>query len=120
MELERVIGHVNLRLHAVSETHEAPGMHPRHYSPRTPLFLISDGRLPMQGKGVYLKIWHDPNRHAEIVQMPTDPSEYARLLYGKLHRADSENSDWIGVELPPDAPEWEAVLDRLRRAAFPE
>ena len=120
MELERVIGHINIRSHAVSEAHEAPGMHPRHYSPRTPLLLISDGRVPPQGQGIYLKIWKDPNRSVEIVGMPTDPQEYARLLYGILHQADSSHFDWIGVALPSATADWEAVLDRLRRAAFRE
>jgi L-threonylcarbamoyladenylate synthase len=120
MELERVIGHVNVRTHSVAEGHEAPGMHPRHYRPRTPMFLILDGRVPTQGKGIYLKIWKDANGSIETVRMPTDPAEYARLLYGTLHRADSADCDWIGVELPPDNQEWEAVLDRLRRAAQQE
>jgi L-threonylcarbamoyladenylate synthase len=117
MELERVIGHVNVRLHAVSEAHESPGMHPRHYSPRTPLFLISDGRVPTQGKGIYLKIWKDPSRSVETLRMPSDSAEYARIIYERLHQADSSDCDWIGVELPPDNQDWEAVLDRLRRAA---
>jgi len=120
MELERVIGHVNVQTHSAADAHEAPGMHPRHYSPRKPLFLIPDGRTPPRGKGVYLKIWRDPNSEAEVLPMPTDAAEYARILYGTLHHADSSDFDWIGVELPPETEEWEAVLDRLRRAAHQE
>jgi len=119
-EVERVIGHVNVRLHAVTEAHEAPGMHSRHYSPRTPMLLVSNGRVPPEGQGIYLKIWNDPNRSVKSVLMPTDPAEYARRLYGTLHHADSSDFDWIGVELPPETEEWEAVLDRLRRAAQQE
>jgi L-threonylcarbamoyladenylate synthase len=34
-----------------------------------------------------------------------------------LHELDAENWPWIAVELPPDKPEWDAIHDRLRRAA---
>jgi L-threonylcarbamoyladenylate synthase len=34
-----------------------------------------------------------------------------------LHELDGQNYDWIAVELPDDTPEWEAVRDRLQRAA---
>jgi len=49
--------------------------------------------------------------------MPTAAAGYAAALYEKLHEADTANVDWIAVDVPPDAPEWEAVQDRLRRAA---
>jgi L-threonylcarbamoyladenylate synthase len=49
--------------------------------------------------------------------MPLSAQEYAAALYGKLHEADLAAVDWIAVDIPPDTPEWEAVLDRLRRAA---
>ena len=38
-------------------------------------------------------------------------------LYRTLHDLDSRNYDWIAVDTPDDAPEWEAIRDRLRRAA---
>jgi L-threonylcarbamoyladenylate synthase len=49
--------------------------------------------------------------------MPTDPSQYAAVLYERLHQADSEHWDWIEIELPPDDPAWAAIRDRLERAA---
>lgn len=119
-QLERVIGKIDVRLHALAEAHEAPGMHPRHYSPRTQLFLISDGAVPTNGRGVYLKLSRDAQTAAETRIMPSDPAEYARVLYGTLHTLDRLALDWIAVETPPDTHEWEAVLDRLRRAAHRE
>jgi hypothetical protein len=49
--------------------------------------------------------------------MPTDPREYAAVLYERLHRADAEGWDWIATAMPPDNAEWAGVRDRLMRAA---
>lgn len=94
------------------EAHPAPGMHARHYSPRTPLRLVRDAP---EGPGGYLWITK-PGRVARPVQMPDDPARYAARLYAVLHELDREGLPWIAVETPPDAPEWEAIRDRLRRA----
>jgi L-threonylcarbamoyladenylate synthase len=93
-------------------------MHPRHYSPRTPLLLVKDGELPDQGQGIYLKHQHPPSRESvQTIQMPVATPDYAASLYEILHQADAANYNWIAVDLPPHTPEWEAVQDRLRRAA---
>lgn len=108
-EIESLIGPVEARTSAAEDSaHPAPGMHPRHYSPRTPLLLVRGGALPSAGRGVYL-------RHGE--SMPGDPRHYAAALYATLHRCDEQGYDWIAVEEPPEGPEWAAVRDRLRRAA---
>lgn len=108
-EIEAVIGPVEVRTSAsAGSAHPAPGMHARHYSPRTPLLLVRGGALPQHGRGIYL-------RHGET--MPAQPRDYAAALYATLHRCDQEGYDWIAVEEPPDMPEWAAIRDRLRRAA---
>jgi L-threonylcarbamoyladenylate synthase len=83
---------------------ESPGQHAKHYSPRTPVFL---GAPPSSGNGVRL----------DFALMPSDPTGYAEALYRTLHELDQRRLDWIAVEPPPDTPEWDAVHDRLRRAA---
>jgi len=99
--------------------HPAPGMHPRHYSPQTPLFLVANGELPERGRGFYLQHTRPPRRaQPQVLQMPHSAHEYAARLYSALHQADSAHADWIAVDLPPATPPWEAVHDRLRRAAF--
>lgn len=98
--------------------HPSPGMHARHYSPRTPLLLVSNGELAEKGKGIYLQHAFPPNRSdIKTIQMPIAAADYASALYERLHEADEANVDWIAVDVPPTKPEWEAVQDRLRRAA---
>lgn len=92
--------------------HPAPGMHERHYSPRTPLVLTRDP----DPRGVYL-FRAQPAPAARAIQMPGDPEAYAARLYAVLHEIDREGWPVIAVEPPPDTLEWAAILDRLRRAA---
>jgi len=50
---------------------------------------------------------------------PDDPAAVAHELFAVLRRFDDAGVAEIWVELPPDQPAWEGVLDRLRRAAAP-
>ncbi|MFL6352606.1 MAG: L-threonylcarbamoyladenylate synthase [Bryobacteraceae bacterium] len=83
---------------------ESPGMHPRHYAPRTPFYILRPGERPPAGNG-------------RMVHLPRDPLGYAAALYAELHKADAEEWDWIAVEKPPDKPEWAGILDRIQKAA---
>jgi L-threonylcarbamoyladenylate synthase len=111
-QIEALIGPIELAGAPAAAAHPSPGMHPRHYSPRTPLVLNT---LP-EGRGAYLWVTRQ-NEAARSIQMPTDPARYATVLYETLHRLDEDHLDWIAVELPPDEPEWAGIRDRLQRAA---
>ncbi|MDE3165297.1 MAG: threonylcarbamoyl-AMP synthase [Acidobacteriota bacterium] len=100
-EIESVIGPVAIAGEPGTGPHASPGMHERHYRPRTPLYL---GAPPAHGRG-------------RILEMPAEPREFASVLYERLHAADAEGWDWLAIALPPDTPEWAGVRDRLRRAA---
>jgi L-threonylcarbamoyladenylate synthase len=50
-------------------------------------------------------------------RMPDDPVETARQLFAVLREFDAAGVTLIWVEAPPEAPEWDGVRDRLRRAA---
>ncbi|MFZ1137162.1 MAG: Sua5 family C-terminal domain-containing protein, partial [Candidatus Korobacteraceae bacterium] len=103
---------------ASAGAHPSPGMHPRHYSPLTPLFLVRDGHVPTQGSGAYLQFRRQLHeRVSEVIVMPGTAAEYATRLYSVLHALDARGYDWIAVDTPGPGAEWEAVLDRLRRAA---
>ncbi len=117
-QIEAVIGPVAQPTKVMAEAHPSPGMHPRHYSPRTKLLLVRDGEVPQEGGGGYLQWLRPPRREVrEIIVMPVDAAEYAAQLYRALHELDSRGYDWIAVDAPENTLEWEAVRDRLRRAA---
>ncbi len=113
-DIEAVIGPVEVRTAALGggEGHPAPGLHARHYSPRTRLVIVRDGAVPQDGKGVYVGFGADA-----AITMPRDAAAYAAVLYETLHRLDRKGYDWIAVEQPPDGAEWEGIRDRLERAS---
>jgi L-threonylcarbamoyladenylate synthase len=96
--------------------HPSPGMHERHYSPRTRLLLVDSARELPDRRGAYVW-WKKAGLTACSRRMPRDPAGYAARLYDVLHQLDQENWPWIGVESPPGTPEWSAIRDRLTRAA---
>lgn len=102
-QLEEVAG-LAFQVATLEESSESPGLHARHYAPRTPLYLLERDDTRPAGRG-------------KILQLPSEPVTCAAELYALMHRADNEGLDWIGVEELPDGPEWDAVRDRLRRAA---
>jgi len=116
-QIEELIGPVRVARSAAEEAaHPSPGMHARHYSPKTHLVLVSGGRLPSSGRGVYL--WLDCRAGAaQCIGMPKDTDSYAAALYRILHQVDQEGWDWIAVERPPQDASWDAIRDRLERAA---
>lgn len=96
--------------------HPAPGMRDRHYSPRTPLYLVNGPDDLPTGLGFY--VWREKTARLQPhLHMPAEPQEYAAQLYSVLHQLDREGWPWIAVEAPPDTAEWAGVLDRLRRAS---
>lgn len=112
-DLEAVIGPIAVA-EAAEGAHPSPGMHERHYSPRTP--LVVSRKLPVSGNTVYL--WHTVELPAKkTVKMPNEANRFAQRLYAVLHELDHEGWDWIVVEPVPDGPEWDGVRDRLRRAS---
>ena len=117
-ELEALVGPVARAGKVSSGAHLSPGMHPRHYRPRTSLLLVTNGNLPDTGYGIYLQHTHASRReNIATVEMPSSAAGYAAALYDELHKADGGHYEWIAVDVPPQTPDWEAVNDRLRRAA---
>ncbi len=114
-QIESVIGPVRLPAKSGSGPHASPGMHPKHYSPRTRLVIVEAGYSPA-GRGACLWITKNPGS-ARDIQMPADPYTYAACLYETLHQLDAEGFDWIAVERPPSDILWAGILDRLTRAA---
>ncbi len=115
-DLESVIGPVEVDVSPVDGPHASPGLHRKHYSPKTRLLLTEQGVLPAVGRGAYLFITREAQAE-RVIRMPADPVAYASKLYAVLHDLDRQELDWIAVEPPPMTAPWAAISDRLRRAA---
>jgi L-threonylcarbamoyladenylate synthase len=115
-QIEEVIGSIHVFAAASPDgAHASPGMHRKHYSPRTPLVIVTDGVLPA-GRVAYLWL-RTCARAAGGCQMPAEPHAYAARLYQVLHELDSRDFDCIAVERPPSEIMWAGITDRLERAS---
>lgn len=111
-QIEALIGPVALaKAAAEGEAHAAPGMHEKHYSPRTPLRL---GEPTSDSAYIW---WTEPKPARIDVRMPNDPDRYAAMIYDTLHRLDEMGLREIVVEPVPPGGDWDGIRDRLARAA---
>lgn len=110
--LAEVVGPVGVTGDAAEgEAHAAPGLHRKHYSPRT---LLRIG-VPDRFDCAYM--WHKSGREvAHSRRLAADPDGYAAGLYEALHELDQTGAPIIYVEPPPSGAAWDAILDRLLRA----
>ena len=106
-----------------AEAPRASGTLAAHYAPVTALSLVSAEELAA-GLGVLtnaavLALGEAPvnARAVSWIVAGSDPGRYGHDLYANLRRLDASGAKRILVEAPPSAPEWEAVNDRLARAA---
>lgn len=114
-----------------------------HYAPRTPLVLadgvaafaetvaaharagervaawaFDDGLAASQASapGTAPRAPHAPH---VMRRAPAQPRDYARALYATLRELDAAGCDRIVLQAPPRGAAWQAVWDRLARAATP-
>jgi L-threonylcarbamoyladenylate synthase len=94
-----------------------------HYAPRTALVLLTPGSLDEEVRSlanVAVLARRAAPRNALVtmwIEAPRDVTRYGHDLYANMRRLDASGAKRILVEAPPDTPEWEAVNDRLGRAA---
>ncbi|MFM9835079.1 MAG: L-threonylcarbamoyladenylate synthase [Methylophilaceae bacterium] len=103
-------------------TPKAPGQHLLHYSPRTPIKLFTSREsliafAASQKNCAALVFGDDLKPNCVHFSLPNRSEEAAERLYDTLHRMDSLKVDLLLIEIPPKAPEWLAIEDRLTRAA---
>jgi L-threonylcarbamoyladenylate synthase len=98
-----------------------------HYAPRTPLQLAPAAKLTevaatLADEGsrvaVLARSGADP-QDARLIwrAAPADPVEYAHEFYANLRELDACGADFIVVETLPASAQWQALTDRLTRAA---
>jgi L-threonylcarbamoyladenylate synthase len=94
-----------------------PGALEKHYAPRTPLVLLPRGALgDGPGRARVLALGGLPLGLPGLA-LPPDPARYARGLYAALRSLDAARVDEIRVEQLPAGADWDAIRDRLNRAA---
>ena len=107
----------------------SPGMLKRHYAPRAKLLLADDE----SAAAMIASHWADeglrvgwiamgsaaagPRMNVERIILPADAKGYAAALYHALHELDARGVDRIVVARPPSGAAWQAIHDRLSRAA---
>ena len=132
---EQVQAACGLRLRSKDEL-EAPaprasGTLESHYAPHAKVRLMDakalQTALDLLGKdidagkvrlAVYARaILRTPAVKVLYRRMPDDAAAAAQQLFAVLRDFDAQGVTLIWVEIPPEAPEWEGVRDRLQRAA---
>ncbi|NKI34804.1 threonylcarbamoyl-AMP synthase [Wenzhouxiangella sp. XN79A] len=124
-DLETVLGHP-LDQAGEGEGPKASGRLPSHYAPRASLAVVAVdalagaiARAMETGSVAVLSRRPAPERDVRVAwqQLPDAPADYARELYAAMRRADAAGPACILVEAVPDGPDWQAIRDRLARAA---
>ncbi len=101
----------------------ASGTLAAHYQPDTPVELVAPGALDARIDALTCErvaAWSVRRPAGEVaawVEAPSDAAGREAALYDTLRRLDALRVDRILVEAPPAGGEWDAVRDRLARAA---
>ena len=124
--LAAVLGRVP-RNHQASDQVRAPGLLASHYAPRTPLQLGPAAELlgycsqhPQLRVALLCQRATTPSHlpeQASLITMPETPAAYGQALYATLRQLDGQGYDLILVANPPTAEPWQAIHNRLSRAA---
>ena len=106
-----------------TEAPRASGTLIAHYAPRTALAVIGavdfEEEIEGQANLAVLALREAPPRANVVswINVPSDPVRYGHDLYANLRTLDASGAKRIVVEAPPLGAAWEAVNDRLARAA---
>jgi len=133
-QIEAVLG-VTVKTHGeVSKTPDAnprvSGALEKHYSPDAKVWVLQASELSnLSLEQLTLCVgWSDEflqeadalrelNSDITVEALNNDPAEVAKALYATLRLADELACKQVLFEKPPIHPDWEALADRLKRAA---
>jgi L-threonylcarbamoyladenylate synthase len=124
-QLRSVFG--DLILGAGLESPRVPGSSPAHYAPSTPLTIVPSGEvdahadaLSAGGRRIAVLAQRLPLRaHSYVtwVNAGRRPEQYGQDLYANLRKLDTAGCQQILVQEVPSGEGWDAIRDRLMRAA---
>ncbi len=101
----------------------ASGTLAAHYAPRTALVIADSASLDAElasRANIAVLALREAAPSANVtswIAAGADPARYGHDLYANLRKLDASGAKRIVVEAPPRTVEWEAVNDRLTRAA---
>jgi L-threonylcarbamoyladenylate synthase len=104
-----------------------PGSLPTHYAPSTPLTVVPAGEIDAQadvassgGRRVAVLAQRLPlraHKYVTWINAGRRPESFGRDLYTNLRTLDKAGCQRILVQAVPDGQAWDAIRDRLLRAA---
>jgi len=123
--LRSVVGDIFIGAGAASP--RVPGSPPTHYAPTTPMTIVPAGEVDAHadaasagGRRVAVLAQRLPlraHKYVTWINAGRRPENYARDLYAHLRTLDKAGCQQILVQAVPDGERWDAVRDRLLRAA---
>ena len=108
----------------------SPGLLRKHYAPQARLVVwpwhddqdlrtrLAEGHMPAARTHILAHTRIPAGAglgHVSI--LPRNGQAFARSIYAALHQCDEAGAEWIVVEALPEGGEWNAIADRLGRAA---
>jgi L-threonylcarbamoyladenylate synthase len=125
-QLKTVLGD-DLLTGADAAAPRVPGSPPTHYAPQTPLTIVPAGEIDAQadaasagGKRVAVLAQRLPlraHKYVTWINAGRRPEAYGHDLYNNLRTLDKAGCQRILVQAVPDGEAWDAIRDRLLRAA---
>jgi L-threonylcarbamoyladenylate synthase len=104
-----------------------PGSAAKHYAPSTPMTIVPSGEIDAQadtasagGRRIAVLAQRQPlraHKYVTWINAGRRPETFAHDLYNNLRTLDKAGCQHILVQAVPDAEAWDAIRDRLLRAA---
>jgi L-threonylcarbamoyladenylate synthase len=112
---------------------KSPGLLAKHYSPKAKVLILAwndEEQLTRQlarqrlspVRCHVISHTHVPSGKGlgRVAVIPHDAEAFGRAIYSELHECDNQGAEWIVIEALPETSEWQAIADRLNRAAGPQ
>jgi len=100
------------------------GSHLAHYAPMTPLKIVehslAEVNFQLNENSVWLSMMDEDLSSLQKIpvrSLPSNAKDLAKTIYGLLRKIDKESYKTIYLRALPQDSQWDAIRDRLQRAA---